>query len=86
MINMVKRVENLSYTISYLFFILWWQLLRVFVDEDQIYEILIKDGVGNTWAFIINFSFMWTFFILNTNYFNNVVVGGNLPGFYFDQN
>ena len=52
---------------------MWWNW--VFVDNGQIYEILIKDGTGNTGAFHNKF-----FFILN------VAVGGNWPGFDVDPN
>ena len=48
--------------------------IQIFVDNNQIYEIDIKDGTGNTWAFHKRF-----FFILN------VAVGGNRPGWNIDN-
>ena len=56
---------------------LFWDsnYIRVSVDNGQIYEMLIKDGTGNTGAFHNKF-----FFILN------VAVGGNWPGFDVDPN
>ena len=49
--------------------------IRCGIDGGQQYEILIKEGTGNTCAFHNKF-----FFILN------IVVGGNWPGFYIDNN
>ena len=56
---------------------LYWDrdYIRCGVDGGQHYEILIKDGTGNTHALHNKF-----FFILN------VAVGGNWPGFTIDNN
>lgn len=56
---------------------LYWDrdYIRTGVDGNQHYEILIKDGTGNTQALHNRF-----FFILN------VAVGGNWPGFDVDAN
>ena len=56
---------------------MYWdrERIQVFIDNNRIYEIYIKDGTGNTWAFHNRF-----FLILN------VAVGGNWPGWNIDNN
>ena len=56
---------------------LYWdkEYIRAGVDGKQHYEIIIKDGTGNTGALHNKY-----FFLLN------VAVGGNWPGFEIDNN
>jgi beta-glucanase (GH16 family) len=67
---------NFDITQFHTYFLYWDRdYIRVGVDDNQYYEILIKDGTGNTGAFSQN----KFFFILN------VAVGGNWPGFNIDN-
>ena len=67
---------NFDITQFHTYYMYWDRdYIRCGVDDAQHYEILIKDGTGNTGAFQNKF-----FFILN------VAVGGNWPGFDIDNN
>ena len=66
-----KNTDSFDITQFHTYFLYWDRdYIRVGVDNNQYYEMLIKDGTGSTGAFQNKF-----FFILN------VAVGGNWPGF-----
>lgn len=71
-----KESGNFDITQFHTYHLYWDRdFIRIGVDGNQHYEILIKDGTGNTGAFHNKF-----FFILN------IAVGGDWPGFNIDNN
>ena len=71
-----SRSNNFDITQFHTYFLYWdKEYIRVGIDDNQYYELLIRDGISGTGAFLQNkFSFIL-----------NVAVGGNWPGFTIDD-